>query len=347
MTAFVRLLPDADAVLVFAAGGLSVMEKGAMCMAARAAGRGVVVRFSSGDVPDLCRQHPAFDAWFRVVLRSAHVVVSQGPWWTRFFGAYPEAAGKLIEIRNSVTLGPVSAPVLGRSRVIFVGSMEREKGIFELLEAADIVRRNVPQVRFDLVGGGRDLEAIRAAISRRGLERWVSARGWLAHAETRTEYAASDVFVLPSYFEGLPNALLEAMSSALPAVVTPVGVIPDVIRDGDNGVLVPVREPAPLAAALERLLTDPVRARAIGARARATVADGYDDETAWRKYAAALARACHEAGRHAEIEDAWVAEPAGHGGVPSEGLPNPAVPGAGPTRRGAPDSPKTPARSGG
>lgn len=100
-------------------------------------------------------------------------------------------------------------------------------------------------------------------------------------------YRAADVFVLPSTREGLPVALLEAMASALPCIVSRLpGITDQVIHDGDNGLLVEPRDAAALELALRSVLDDPARAKAIGARARATVEQRYSIATIAPQYLA-------------------------------------------------------------
>jgi glycosyltransferase involved in cell wall biosynthesis len=87
-------------------------------------------------------------------------------------------------------------------------------------------------------------------------------------AELAPLYAEADVFAFPTWREGFPNVVLEAMAAGLPLVATPVGAIPDVVREGDEALLVPARDPDALAAALQRLVSDAALRRAMGARAR-------------------------------------------------------------------------------
>lgn len=95
---------------------------------------------------------------------------------------------------------------------------------------------------------------------------------------------ASDLFVLASQNEGLPLAILEAMSAGLPIVATSVGGIPDVVRDGVHGLLVPPGDPAPLAAAIGKLATDDALRRRLGEQAEARARDDYSFATMTRKY---------------------------------------------------------------
>jgi len=298
---FVRSLATVDVALVFVADGLSLLEKGSMCLMARRAGRGVVARFSSGNLATQCEKHPSLRMWLRVVLRNAHVVVSQGPQWTRYFNSFSEAAGKVVEIQNGVALPAPHAVDARAPRIVFLGWMHREKGIFELVEAAATVHARVPGASFELIGGGRDLDALAAEVSRRGLGECVTMTGWLPHDAALARLREASIFALPSYYEGLPNAMLEAMATALPVVATPVGSIKDVIRDGENGLLVPVKDVTSLTNALLRLVEDPLLAQRLGERGRQTIIERHSIDTMWRKYGSAIERAGHSAGREISV----------------------------------------------
>ncbi|WP_437578806.1 glycosyltransferase family 4 protein [Sorangium sp. So ce887] len=95
---------------------------------------------------------------------------------------------------------------------------------------------------------------------------------------------AADFFVLPSRDEGLPLAVLEAMARSLPVVVTPVGGVPEVVRNEEHGLLVPVDDPGALAVAIERLARDPALARRLGEAGHARVRDDFSFEKMTRKY---------------------------------------------------------------
>jgi len=99
----------------------------------------------------------------------------------------------------------------------------------------------------------------------------VSCPGWLDTTQTAELLAGASVFVLPSYAEGLPMALLEAMSWGLPVIASPVGGIPQVVRQDDNGLLIDPGDVDALSGALRRLLAEPALRQRLGKAARATV----------------------------------------------------------------------------
>jgi len=92
------------------------------------------------------------------------------------------------------------------------------------------------------------------------------------------EYAAADVFCLPSWWEAMPLSLLEAMASALPVVASDVGEVARIVEDGNAGFVVAARSPEQLAQALRKLLTDPEAARRMGRRGRNRAAEGFSSK---------------------------------------------------------------------
>ncbi len=137
----------------------------------------------------------------------------------------------------------------------------------ELLQAA----RGLPEARFTLVGPPEPGFAATIEGELRALGDRVRVLPALPREEIFRLYREADVFVLPTWREGFPNVVIEAMAAGLPVVATPVGAIPEAIEDGRSGLLVPVRDAASLEAALRRLIDDPALRIAIGARARQRV----------------------------------------------------------------------------
>jgi glycosyltransferase involved in cell wall biosynthesis len=193
---------------------------------------------------------------------------------------------RIVVIPNGVDLDEFSAEhplkTLGAPFVVlYLGRLYPEqKGIATLLEAfASMSRSPAPELR--LVGedwGG--LALVDAAVRLHSLGASVVTTGVLARDAVLRELARADVLVLPSTFEPFGIVLLEAMASGLPVVASNVGGIPEIVRDGETGFLVPPRRPSELAAALERLRSDPSLGRRMGAAGRRRV-----EEFSWKSLA--------------------------------------------------------------
>jgi glycosyltransferase involved in cell wall biosynthesis len=157
----------------------------------------------------------------------------------------------------------------GLPMVVLVARLLWDKGIGEFVEAARALRQRGVQARFIVIG---DIDPDnRACIDFATLEVWKKEGAvelWGFRDDIPHILARATIACLPSYREGLPKFLLEAMAAQLPCVTTDVPGCREAVRDGDNGLLVPARNPSALADALERLLLDPQLARKMGARGR-------------------------------------------------------------------------------
>jgi glycosyltransferase involved in cell wall biosynthesis len=161
---------------------------------------------------------------------------------------------------------PVSCP--GNSSFLLIARLLIDKGIREFVEAARLVKRERPRARFVLVGW---FDANPAAISREEVEGWV-AEGVIEFpgfaSDVRPHIAGCDVYVLPSYREGMPRTIVEAMSMARPVITTDAPGCRDAVTDGVNGYVVPTRDAPALAAAMLRILESPQELRRMGERSR-------------------------------------------------------------------------------
>ena len=167
--------------------------------------------------------------------------------------------------------------------ILSVGRMVEKKGFDVLLEALALVPPAL-HWRFMHVGGGPLGAALEAQARRLGIADRVTWRGSLSQNELLPEYQRADLFALACRIaadgdrDGLPNVLVEAQSQALPCVATMVSAIPELIRGGSTGLLVPSESPQALARALESLIVDPERRRRLAEAGRARVASEFDIE---------------------------------------------------------------------
>jgi colanic acid/amylovoran biosynthesis glycosyltransferase len=160
--------------------------------------------------------------------------------------------------------------------VICVGRFVPAKGHLVLLRSFAHLASKGHNVRLRLIGDGSERVALEAFISRERLEPFVILEGSLSHEATRRKLAQADIFVLASFAEGLPVALMEAMAAEIACVSTFVAGIPELIRDGLDGLLVPASSATALSAALERLLSDADLRHAFGKAGRRRVEDLYN-----------------------------------------------------------------------
>jgi glycosyltransferase involved in cell wall biosynthesis len=158
--------------------------------------------------------------------------------------------------------------------ILFLGRLEREKGIFELVDSVAKIRAEFPNTKLQFAGCG-DVDGIRDRAKQLGIGENVEFLGWVSGTAKTSALAEAAIFVLPSYSEGLPIGLLEAMAASLPIVATAVGGIPDLVTDGTSGLLVQPKDPDALAGALLNLLRDPSLRARLGNEARRQIEERY------------------------------------------------------------------------
>ncbi len=188
-------------------------------------------------------------------------------------------------------------PPPGPVRLLCIGRLAEQKGQLVLIEALARARAARPELTLTLAGDGPMRGALEAAIAARGLGAAVAITGWVDEARVRAELAAHHALVLPSFAEGLPVVLMEAMAAARPVIATWVAGIPELVRPGSDGWLVPAGDAAALAAAmLELAAAPPARLAAMGAAARARALARHDIDAAAERLAALFAGAVSPGG---------------------------------------------------
>jgi glycosyltransferase involved in cell wall biosynthesis len=140
--------------------------------------------------------------------------------------------------------------------IIFVGRVVKQKDPITLLKAVKILLTKRTDFKLIVVGDGDELPLCRQFCVENGLTKHVSFLGALPRSQLLQEFAKADILVLPSIDEGLPVVIMEALALGVPVVTTGVGGIPEVIKDGFNGVIVPPRSSQALAEAINSLLDD-------------------------------------------------------------------------------------------
>jgi glycosyltransferase involved in cell wall biosynthesis len=174
-------------------------------------------------------------------------------------GIAPLPAGDGAAVRREAG---VSA---GATVLVAVANLRPQKAIDVMIRALALLLAGFPDVRL-LIAGGGERSALEDLAAELGVAQAVVFLG--ARNDVADVLAAADVAVSSSDFEGSPLAGMEYLAAGLPVVATDVGGMPDLVRDGENGLLVPRQDPEAMAAAIAQLLADPQRARAMGERGR-------------------------------------------------------------------------------
>ncbi len=184
--------------------------------------------------------------------------------------------GKLRIVHCGVDPARYRVGVRDGTRLIFVGRLAAVKGVPVLLEAFAAARRARPDLTLTLVGDGPDRPVLEADAARLGIAGAVRFAGYRAQDEVADLLASHDALVLPSFAEGVPVVLMEALAAYMPVIATAVGGVGELVKDGETGLLVAPGDAGALQAAIAALLDDAEIRDRMGAAGRARVAADFD-----------------------------------------------------------------------
>ncbi|QOY92299.1 glycosyltransferase [Paludibaculum fermentans] len=238
------------------------------------------------DQPETTPLLRVYDTINRFLLRRVERVVAVSPAIAAGLLAEGIDETRIATIGNGVDAArfelphqPEGVPVVG-----IVGRLIREKGPYILLEAARRIIGEYPKTLFVFVGDGPERVELERAAAEAGLADNVQFAG--ERSDMPEVYASFDVFAQPSFSEGMPMTVLEAMAAGLPIVATSVGAIPSLLGESERGLLCPPGDAAALAGQILRILRDGDLAARLGAAARQHLRAHYSAEAMARQYLA-------------------------------------------------------------
>lgn len=271
-------------VHVHSASRASFYRKSLFLAVARMCGRQTIFHLHGGEFQQFSKKEagPLMRWWIRHTLINSSKVLALSESWAKFIRTYAPGADVLV-LPNSVQLIPQPVlPIVEQHRILFLGRLDRRKGVFELLTAVSMLTLEFPQIKL-VLGGDGDLVPIRALIHDLDIESHVELLGWIGLDKKMRELMRASIFTLPSHDEGLPMAMLEAMAAGKAIVVTPVGGIPEVVTDGENGLLTPPNDATGLAASFRKLFLDDSLRKKLAANSRATIAGRFSTQVVMAK----------------------------------------------------------------
>lgn len=227
--------------------------------------------------------------YFRLVVRQASGVLALSREWLQLNTITPGCT--LYYLPNAIDQAPyrsIAEERLPRQeggspvRILYLGYVGQDKGSFDIIRAAKILQTEGKAVRIDIVGDELhpgEKEALLHSAAEAGVNDIVTIHPAAYGSQKLAFFREADIFFYPSYHEGLPNAVLEAMACALPVVATRVGGIPDQVQEGVNGLLVEPGDPAGLAQALGRLSEAPALRKEMQKESYRIAVECYDMET--------------------------------------------------------------------
>jgi glycosyltransferase involved in cell wall biosynthesis len=292
-----------EVVLLFTSAGFSVVEKGLMARLSGFFGVKSLIFPRGGELVDLSRASLIYSMVMSFFLRGADYMICQGPVWQNHavkvvgfnLNRAPivynwTATGSLLEIGRNRVFDPSKKHL----QIMFLAWLEESKGIFELLISLNLLRNSFS---FELIiaGGGNAEQEARQYVEHHKLQDRIRFIGWVDGDLKKELLATSDIFVLPSWKEGFPNSVIEAMAAKIPVIVTTVGNIPSILDHGEQAYLVPPKDSDALKSALEALLGSPELRSLIAERGFSFACKNFSEVEGLER----LAEAIDVASRHA------------------------------------------------
>lgn len=273
---FLTKLPHYRIVHVNMASDTSFYRKSVFAVTAKLFRKKLVIHQHGGNFPEFYEKDlgSAGRNYVKKILSKGDAFLVLGRAWKDFFG---EIIGRdrITVLPNAITMPASYQKEYGVHKLLFLGRLCKEKGIGELLSVMPELQRRFPDVKLYLGGVWEDASLKEQMLS---IGSCVTDLGWVNGSDKQRILRECDIFVLPSYFEGQPVSILEAMANACGIVASDTGGIPDMIEDGETGLLVPPKDAKTLAEKLLTLLADPDLCRRLGENAREKAAAEYSME---------------------------------------------------------------------
>ena len=247
--------------------GLSFLKHSVCIVVARLVGSKVLLHPHCSFYFFYEQQGKTWQGFVRKVIGLCHGVVVLSNEWKKLQEVVPDC--QIYYLPNAIDLS--SYVDVGREKIeskndkpclhiLYLGHLGKAKGSFDLICAAKIILGQQRGIVFDLVGQEQalgDMKQLNTEVVDAGLERFIHIQPAVTGAEKIKLFRSADIFVYPSYHEGMPMAVIEAMACGLPIIATQVGGLPDLVCPGLNGLLVPAGQPDQIAAAIHQLVVNP------------------------------------------------------------------------------------------
>lgn len=259
------IIQKPDVAIIFLADRASAIEKGLMTILSRVFRTPVMVFPRAGSLIHSYSSNRLFASFIRNTLGQADIFLCQGAAFQTFatkklgFTKYTApiipnwtASNEHLEIGAQRNYDTNKSCL----NVLFIGWLEEYKGVFDLLEACHLLHSTGVNLHLILCGDGNAMPKAQHFVELSQLSKTVTFAGWVNKDEKKILLRSSDIFVLPSWSEGLPNSMIEAMCSGLACIVSDVGTISDYVVDGRDALVVKPHDANSIAEALKTLITD-------------------------------------------------------------------------------------------
>ena len=261
---YILMFKQPSSVLVFCADGASAIEKGVMIIISKAFGAKTLIFPRAGYLINQVNKSKTFKLFIKALFQKTDLFLCQGEEWKSFASDVLKIQNSKIKIIRNWTASNDFLSIGSKRKIknskdlklLYVGWLIRDKGVQELLNVFKILINKGFNLSLTLVGDGNYREKIEDFASVNKLNKHIKIEGWINRDKLKKFYQESDIFILPSWKEGMPNALIESLATGLPSVATSVGVIEDNLNNNSDVVIVPPKNENKLLKAIEMLIID-------------------------------------------------------------------------------------------
>ncbi len=214
----------------------------------------------------------------KTFIKSNRVIVLSDEWYNKIISIIgSEIKEKTIVLNNAVSVPAHTHKDYLKNSIIFLGRLVPEKGLIDIFKCVAEIKKEYTDFSITICGGG-DIEKYQSICENLNIQEQISFVGWISGVKKENLLREATIFLLPSYNEGLPVSMLEAMSYGLACIVSDVGGIPSVIKQNENGIMISPGNVNLLKDALCSLLNNPQKKELIGKAAYFTIVQKFNIE---------------------------------------------------------------------
>jgi glycosyltransferase involved in cell wall biosynthesis len=265
-------------IIIFSANGASFWEKGTLALIAKKLTKSkVIFAPRSGFIINEINSKGYFANFIKFVFNQVDIIICQSEFWKKYFKNKLTISNlkKYIIIENFLEFSSYHeleiTDFTNTPEILFLSWVDANKGIFELIEACKLLKDDGLSFRLTIAGDGSASEEVRRRVKLYNLDDFVKSVGWVLGFEKIILLKKSNIYVLPSYAEGYPNSLMEAMASGKACVASNVGSIPDMITHESNGLLISPKNSIDLYYKLKDLILDKEKVYNLSLNARYSI----------------------------------------------------------------------------
>lgn len=260
------------------------------------------------DVPDVIHLHGSeFQKWYnesnsrtkkkiRNLLAESSAFIVLGDKWNKAVKEI-EPATRTVVVSNAVHIPDYTTNWNGDTfQILFLGVLIKRKGVADLIQAISLLKKEgwLNNIKFIIAGSGSEEESLKQQASELKVEPWIEFAGWTDGKAKERYLKESQALVLPSYNEGLPIAVLEAISYGLPVIATAVGDMAAAVREGENGFLIKPGDVSALADKIKKITEDKGRYTQMSAKSKEIALTEFSDSKYFEKIYNCYQEATHK-----------------------------------------------------